>query len=86
MKLVKTKFDFYVEMTKADSREIIPEGTILKVNCFDSFSVFLNPSFEITDDKQPLNGSVELGISVNPDIFSCCFDVLSDEEIKRLKF
>lgn len=85
MKLVKAKFDFIVEFSKAGESKKIREGSLLKVNGFNGFAVFINPPFDIDDKNYPINFIPELGLSVQPDIFALCFDVLTDEEEKQIK-
>lgn len=86
MKLVRTKFDFLVDFSQPKDSRIIKEGTLLKVNGFNSFNVFLNPPFDIDKENPPINSSNELGLFVQSDIFLSCFEVLTEEETRQLKF
>lgn len=86
MKLVRTKFDFIVEFSKVGDSKVIKEGSLLKVNGFNGFSVFINPPFDVDDKNYPINFSPDLGLSLQPDIFLSCFEVLTEEETRQLKF
>lgn len=72
----------------SDKKEVIKEGTILKVNGFSDMNIFINPPFEISKENQPINSAplIELGIFFNVDIFKACFEELTEEELKQLKF
>ena len=72
----------------SDKCEVIKEGTILKVNGFSAMNIFINPPFEISKKNQPINSAplIELGICFHVDIFKACFEELTEEELKQLKF